>query len=99
MEPIWDFNDSTFKETIEYRPYNINHVGVRVGQGRQRDWIAGSIVEITRGPESYNLLLPGTPGATNPVEIAIMNRWGQEAYTCIPGERARSGAQSGGQAV
>jgi len=79
---IWDFNTSTFKETIEYRPTNINHVGFVWGKVNNGDWIAGTLVEDNpANRESYNLLLPGNAGSVNPVEIAIMNRWGQEAYS------------------
>ncbi|HVO69442.1 MAG TPA: hypothetical protein VMT24_05320, partial [Aggregatilineaceae bacterium] len=79
---VWDPVTGTLKPQPAFTPVNINRPGYVWGRVNEGEWVAGDPADGAWDSldEEYNLLLPGTAGELNRVEIAIMNRWEQQAY-------------------
>lgn len=80
---IWDPALGMNVESITYHPVNINRVGFVWGRINNSGWIPAEPADgiaWDEEDEGYNIQLPGNPGASNQVEIAIMNRWDQQSY-------------------
>jgi hypothetical protein len=79
---VWDPVTRNLVPGPEFTPVNINRPGFVWGRVNEGEWVAGEPAdgEWDSLDESYNLRLPATAGELNRVEIAIMNRWEQQAY-------------------
>lgn len=79
---VWDRGEGAFVSQPSFTPVAINHPQYVWGRVNSGEWVAaepsdGAWDSLT---EAYNVQLPGNPGATNAVEIAILDRWDQQVY-------------------
>jgi hypothetical protein len=86
---VWDVEAGGgvggYADVMLYTPVTINRPTAVWGRVDLGAWVAASATDDNSSfdeqfDEEYTVILPGTAGATNPVEIAIMDRWGAESY-------------------
>ncbi len=79
---VWDRGEQTFVSEPSFTPVAINRPQYVWGRVNNGEWIAADPSDGAWDSlaEAYNVRLPGTAGATNAVEIAILDRWEQQVY-------------------
>ncbi|MBI5957854.1 MAG: hypothetical protein HY866_03905, partial [Chloroflexi bacterium] len=84
---VWDTSTSSWKFQPVFHPVNINQPSAVWGRINGGEWLAGdpSDGSFNSQDENYsfhaNNRLIGVPGMANQLEIAILNRWGQDGHT------------------